>query len=102
MNSLRDLGTFSPFGKLDPSRFKPDYGKYTTLLLIGIRKWLLTQPHWFNLLNLTWPGDGLAGRRSGVQAGANQDFKEMGKKRMHMTAGAISFRAEYHFERLAT
>ena len=36
MNSLRDLGTFSPFGKLDPSRFKPDYGKYTTLRLIGI------------------------------------------------------------------
>ena len=35
-NSLRDLGTFSPFGKLDPSRFKPDYGKYTTLRLIGI------------------------------------------------------------------
>jgi hypothetical protein len=36
MNSLRDLGIRFPLRQINPSRFKPDYGKYTTLLLIGI------------------------------------------------------------------
>jgi hypothetical protein len=38
MNSLRDLGIRFPLRQINPSRFKPEYGKYTTLLLIGIAR----------------------------------------------------------------